>query len=276
VFAITSLLAQAEGGECTAEGYKNFHDLHDKDGKLGLVPHECNDGDEECLLKCEDRSESGYGAIKCEIGSKYGDYRYSGVLPCGGIYCKKYGGCRNCKGHSGKACATEENYTGLCSSSSKGNKCNPVYNCKNPKEKGEKCISDIIKGNMYRFYGYCSPDEGNELKCMKCDDILGSVIEKAPGKSSDYGTYSPTPAEKIAKKSQCKKNGFIIFVESYKKKFVGGFKLSRDCKNGSTKCQLECRRKGYERGSSSGTVNCENGIYWFDEMPKSCRKSKML
>jgi len=254
---------------CTADGYRKFHNLHRPSdigggkpaGKGGLVLYKCNDGDTECQLKCLERAESGAGKVKCEIGSKYGDYRYIGKRACDAINCKKvknHGNCPKCKGHSGKLCTTKKQY-GLCSSSDRQHKCAPYYDCKDPeKEKGEPCYDDEVG-----FFGTCAFSNGNKLKCVEKASVNGSIIEPVAINSSDEG--------------KCTKKGFRDFVSSYKKQYVDGLKITSKCKDGSTKCRLKCNtRWEYILGSSSGTVNCENGIYWFDKLPKKCQLEDRL
>lgn len=236
---------------CTADGYRKFHNLH---RPSGLVLYKCNDGDTECQLRCLNIFWSGGGKVKCEIGSKYGDYRYIGKRVCGAVNClqkKFYGKCPKCKGHSGKECNTQKKI-GLCSSSDGQHKCAPTYDCKNPeKEKGELCYESEMD-----FFGICSFSNGNKLKCVKKASVNGSIIEPVAINSSDEG--------------KCTKKGFRDFFSSYKNEYVDGLKLTSKCKDGSTKCRLKCNTR-YIKGSSSGTVNCENGIYWFDKLPKKCQ-----
>lgn len=250
--------------QCTAEGYRKFHNLHTDKAKGGLRLRMCNDGNTECQLKCKDDAFSGgSGTVKCEIG-KYGDYRYIGITPCQEIDCEENGNgdCAKCEGNSGKYCYTSTIF-GICSSSD-GNKCVEELDCEENENLGGNCANCEGNSGQYCFTstingGVCSSD-GN-----KCVGESNEVRHAPRGrKTVDINGND---------EGKCTKQGYRDFFRSYKKKYVGGLRLTSNCKNGSTECLLACNKSEYYMpGSSSGTINCENGIYWFDELPKACKR----
>lgn len=100
---------------------------------------------------------------------------------------------------------------------------------------------------------------------------FGNVLEPD---INNKGSISGTLNSKRCGK--CTNRGYVDFLRSHKSRYVDGLILS-SCKDDSIKCELKCvHREDFLPGSSSGTINCEKGIYWFDQLPEKCKRYKKM